>query len=41
MPEEIKDASVCETDTPLNTSNNIISVPIITHNLDKSTKKEV
>ena len=40
MPEEIKDASVCETDTPLNTSNNIISVPIITHNLDKSTKKK-
>ena len=39
MPEEIKDASVCPTDTPLNTSNNIISVPIISKSTDKSTKK--
>lgn len=38
MPIEIKDASVCPTDTPLE-NQNIISVPIIPHNLDKSTKK--
>lgn len=39
MPIETKDASVCPTDTPLQ-NQNIISVPIITHNLDKSTKKK-
>ena len=40
MPIETKDASVCPTDTPLNTSNNIISVPIIPQTSDKSTKKK-
>lgn len=39
MPIEIKDASVCPTDTPL-ANQNVISIPIIPHNLDKSTKKK-